>query len=470
MRGYCLILFGVVFLAGCRTAATPPNPESPSPQIPTQVTYSQALFATQTALVEEAPTASPAPLLPSPTSEMTLTPEPAFQHGDSFSPSISADGRYVAFTSYSEALVEGKMPRCTLAIGGQGKCSQVYFYDRPNGGMTLVSAAIDGAPGNGNSDQADLSGDGRWVVFRSEASTLGLGESGRGNLYVRDMTNGAIERLAIDRQGSGPSISADGRLVAFSAFSDHWDVFLHERATGTTRQISLAYDGGVSDGDNQYARISADGRWVAFWSWAGNLSLDDTERCQESPTNYSCGDVYLYDTENDQIQRIPAGEDYGFGMGFYHISLSGDGELIQFSCSIFNRQTGQMVCSEGECCGKISADGRWIAYGGVDFYARELASGEEKLVSISSEGIRGNGELVDYAVSYQGESFEPGFSISTDGRWVAFVSTASNLAQGDSFTCSDYPFPPHNCYDIFVHDRESGVTEWISKPRENIRK
>jgi hypothetical protein len=83
---------------------------------------------------------------------------------------------------------------------------------------------------------------------------------------------------------------------------------------------------------------------------------------------------------------------------------------------------------------------------------------------VSSEGIRGNGELVDFIGPHEGESFEPGFGLSVDGYWVAFASTASNLTEGDSFMCSDYPFPPHNCYDIFVHDRQSGVTEWISKP------
>ena len=441
-----------------------PTPGAPNLEAPTQAIYSQALFATQTALVEGTPTPSPESLLPSPSSEMALTPEPASHNGDSYSPSISADGRYVAFTSRSAALVDVEMPQCTLAIGGQGKCAQVYVYDRQISAMILVSAAPDGAPGNGNSDQADLSSDGRWVVFRSEASNLGSGDTGQGNLYVRDLTVGTIERLAIDRQGSEPSISANGRLVAFSGFSDHWDVFLYESATGTTRQISLAFAGGGSDGDSQTARISADGRWIAFWSWAGNLVPDDTQNCQESPTNYSCGDVFLYDRENGQIQRIAAGEEYGFSMGYYNLSLSGDGELVQFSCSIFNRITNQLVCSEGECCGKISADGSWLAYGGVDFYARELATGAEKLVSVSSEGVLGNGELVDFAVSYQGESFEPGYSISADGRWIAFTSTASNLVEGDTFVCSDYPFPPHNCYDIFVHDRETGATEWISKP------
>ena len=459
MKAYRLILCGVVLLAGCQSAASTQGTKTSNPEAPTQVIYSQAQFATQTALVEGTPTLSPEPILPSPTSEMA-----ASQHGDSFSPSISADGRTVAFTSYSADLADVEMPGCTLSIGGQGKCTQVYAYDRISGRMTLASAAADGAPGNGNSDQADLSSDGRWVVFRSEASNLGSGEAGQGNLYVRDLTSGSFERLAIDRPGNEPSISADGRLVAFSGFSDHWDVFVFDRKTGAAEQISGGYGGGASDGDSQSAQISADGRWVAFWSWAGNLVPDDTERCQDSESNYSCGDVFLYDRENGQIQRITTGEGYGFGAGGYTLSLSGDGELIQYSCSIFNRQTSQPVCSEGECCGKISADGRWLAYGGVDFYARELASGEEKLVSVSSEGARGNGELVDFTVSYQGESFDPGYDLSADGRWIAFTSTASNLAEGDSVMCSDYPFPPHNCYDVFVHDRESGVTEWISKP------
>jgi hypothetical protein len=373
----------------------------------------------------------------------------------------------VAFTSYSGALVEGGVPKCADPNGGQINCTQVYVYDRENGVMTLASAAEDGTPGNGNSDQADISTSQRWVIFRTEATNLSPGEAGAagaGGVYIRDLDTDRLERLAIEGPVSEPAISADGGIVAFSAFSDRWDVFLYERATRTTQKINVALDGGNSDGDSLSARISADGRWVAFWSWAGNLVAGDTENCQESPTNYSCGDVFLYDVESGQLQRIPAGEGYGSGMGYYDASLSENGDLIQFGCSIFNRNTEQLVCSEGECCGKISADGDWLAYGGVDFYVRELATGVEELVSVSSEGMRGNGEMVDFVGPHEGESFEPGFSLSVDGYWVAFASTASNLVPGDSFVCSDYPFPLHNCYDIFVHDRQSGVTEWISKP------
>ncbi len=360
MRASYLILIGLVLLAGCVSEPSPPNPGAPSP-----IVQSQALFATQTALVLGTPTLSPMPVLASPTGSMTHTPEPTFQHGDSFSPSISADGRYVAFTSRSGVLIEGEMPQCTLPAGGQVHCNQVYAYDRQKGVMTLVSAAEDGAPGNGDSDHADISGDGGRVVFRSEANNLSPEAASPGGVYIRDLKTGGLERLAIDQPASEPTISDNGTLVAFSAFSEHWDVFLYDQATGTTHQISLAHDGGVSDGDNQHARVSADGRWIAFWSWAGNLVPDDTQRCQESQTNFSCGDVFVYERESGKVQRIPAGEGYGSGMGYYHISLSGDGELIQFGCSIFNRIENQLVCGDGECCGKISADREWLAYGGV---------------------------------------------------------------------------------------------------------
>jgi hypothetical protein len=125
--------------------------------------------------------------------------------------------------------------------------------------------------------------------------------------------------------------------------------YMNERRNNA--KINVALDGVAWR--QPVGAISADGSRVAFWSWAGNLVAGDTENCQESPTNYSCGDVFLYDVESGQLQRIPAGEGYGSGMGYYDISLSEDGDLIQFGCSIFNRNTEHLVCGEGSAAAKF---------------------------------------------------------------------------------------------------------------------
>lgn len=405
-----------------------------------------------------------------PTDAEAFTPEPELKHGDSFSPKISADGRYVVFTSRSAILIDGDTPQCIGPNGQLIQCSQVFVYDRQNGIMKLASISSEGSPANGNSGEADISSGGRWVVFRSGASNLRTGNSNRSNLFVHDLKTGATEMLKIGQNGWQPTISADGRFITFSAHGNNMlNVYVYDRQEGLVRKLSSAYEGGESDGDSLAAKIAADGRWVAFWSWAGNLVPGDIEKCRESETNYSCGDVFIYDMERSQTSRIIVGVGYGLGMGQFHVSLSEDGELVLFGCSIFNRRLNQFICGDsggGECCGNLSADGQWIVYGGVDIYVRELATGLEELVSVSNDGIAGDGKFIDYSISNEGESFDPGFSISADGRWVVFASTASNLDSEDIFECSDGYFPPHNCYDIFIRDRETGATEWISKPNE----
>lgn len=429
-----------------------------------------------------------APDLPTRTATPTAAVSPV--KADSYSPSISADGRYVAFTSEASNLVPDDTEQCPGPAGRQS-CSDVFVFDRESGSMALVSRADDGRPGNGGSGGASISADGRWIAFSSAASNLVADDTnGVPDVFVYDRLLGTIERVSMsstgvqgDRGSGRPSISGDGRYVVFSSpasdlvpgdAADTWDVFVHDRETGETERVSTARDGKAGDEDSYAPQISADGRWVAFWSWAGNLVADDTETCQWGSYTYSCGDVFLYDRSTGGMRRIAVNDPAhfrhsGLGGGSYSPpGLSGDGRWVAFAASIYDWQTGEThpLCNTGGpkiCGGVLSADGQWVAFdNGADVFVYNRLTGKTELVSVASDGTRGNGKCCVIGV-YEGTEFAGGVDLSADGRWVAFASTASNLVPGDTQECMDPIRGPYNCYDVFVHDRETGITEWISK-------
>src|SRR5439155_14246673 len=145
----------------------------------------------------------------------------------------------------------------------------------------------------GGSILPEISGDGRSVVFLSESAGLVAGDTnGVSDTFVRDLTTGRIERVSVSssgEQGNAPSlsgsISSDGRLVAFRSDASDLvagdtngvsDVFLRDRAAGTTVRVSVASDGSQANGESDSAAMSADGRFVAFRSAASNLVKGDT--------------------------------------------------------------------------------------------------------------------------------------------------------------------------------------------------
>lgn len=187
-------------------------------------------------------------------------------------PSISADGRFVAFESWS-ALVPGTT-----------QAPQVYVRDRQRGTTELVSGEPD-APVNGVGQRPSISGDGRWVAWHSNASDLVPGDTnGVDDVFVRDRQRGTIERVSLDSDGSelaDPTalarISDDGNVVVMTAgyFSvggdDNVELWAKNRGTGAFTLLARGPDGEVADGDVVNPQISADGRWAAFETAATNL-------------------------------------------------------------------------------------------------------------------------------------------------------------------------------------------------------
>ena len=205
--------------------------------------------------------------------------------GDDYSlyPSISADGHYVAF--YSEA--------SNLVSGDLNGSSDIFVRDTQMGNTALVSVAADGTQGNGRSYSPSISGDGRYVAFWSDASNLVSGDMNGGtDIFVRDTQTGKTTLVSVATDGTqgnfwsrSPSISADGRYVAFESVADNLvsgdgndadDVFIHDMQKAATVRLSLNSSGIQGNGWSQKPSISADGRYVAFESDANNLGSGDT--------------------------------------------------------------------------------------------------------------------------------------------------------------------------------------------------
>ena len=216
-------------------------------------------------------------------------------NGDSYSPSISADGRYVAFESFANNLV----------AGDGNLTADVFVHDRQTKDTTRVSLHTDGTEGNLESNSPSISGDGRYVAFVSDATNLVAGDTnGLFDIFVHDrdadgngtydepgpvgvstvrvsVTSGGVE---VDDPSYSPSISADGRYVAFESISPDLvagdsngkgDIFVHDRQTGATTRVSKDSAGVEGNENSNNPSMSGDGRSVAFESAASNLVAGD---------------------------------------------------------------------------------------------------------------------------------------------------------------------------------------------------
>jgi Tol biopolymer transport system component len=272
----------------------------------------------------------------------------------SWHPSISADGRYVAFYSFASNLV----------TGDTNQTADVFVRDMQTGVTELVSVAGDGTQANGLSVEPSISADGRYVAFRSFATNLVTGNTNTGtcaasgqtngsDIYVHDRQTGTTELVSVGINGTqdgcsyGPSISGDGRYVAFTSTDTTLiavdgngarDVFVRDRLSGTTERVSVSSDGAEgtcgSSGCNknsENAQITSDGRYVVFMSWAWNLDPQDTNQT---------GDVFVHDRNTGATDRVSIATDGTQGnatsgpnvtpSGGFGPAISGDGRIIEF--------------------------------------------------------------------------------------------------------------------------------------------
>jgi Tol biopolymer transport system component len=209
---------------------------------------------------------------------------------DAFDPSISADGRLVAFVSYAPLI-----PAALGMVGGG-----VYVWDMVTGSLQLASLAGNGeAPDNDSAGAAAISANGRFVGFTSAAEGLVPGDTnGARDVFVRDLTLGTTKRVSIAPDGSQfptdcmfAGISADGQAVSFAAsivldfpwnhytsdFGQARALYIRNLKTGVTTLINVSSAGTVAnDHSSVFAPLTADGKYVAFDSFGDNLVPGDT--------------------------------------------------------------------------------------------------------------------------------------------------------------------------------------------------
>ena len=235
--------------------------------------------------------------------------------GPSAGSSVDGRGRYVAFESLASNLVDGDTNRV----------SDVFVHDRQTGKTTRVSVDSRGRQANGGSAAPSLSGDGRFVGFGSYASNLVDGDTNQNiDVFVHDRQTGKTIRVSVDSQGrqangsSGvPAVSADGRWIAFHSFASNLvdgdtngslDIFVNDRETGSTTRTSLTVKGLETNGLSRDSTVSKDGRFVAFESEASNLVARD---------NNGTVDVFVRDRGRNDPSAAPSEEkEPGTGDGF----------------------------------------------------------------------------------------------------------------------------------------------------------
>jgi len=391
------------------------------------------------------------------------------KNGESNGPSLSTDGRFIVFTSQSKDLVNETLPICPTPDGQGIPCPQVYLFDRQTGSMELISRGEEGKPANGPTSGM-ISRDGQKVLLVSQANNLS--SQGQSGLYLLDRATRAIKFVGA---GGHPALSGEGRLVVFEKTNQKMsfdEIYLYDDQAGTTQNLSNGSSGENADGESMLPAISADDQWVAFWSWSSQIVTKIPGKCTIKGPNASCGDVYLKNLRTGKTDRIAVDEPYGEGMISYPISLSNDARWVAFKGAIYDHQTGEPILQyclpEINCAGgTLSRDGQWIVYAKAgDIFIQNRSGGSPEQVSVSSEGTPGNGSSIDSIAckSAPGCTSYPKFDLSADGRLVVFDSTASNLVPGDNRMCDDKVSILHNCQDIFLRDRQTGKTEWISKP------
>ena len=200
-------------------------------------------------------------------------------------PSLSADGRYLAFSSAAGNLV-------TDDTNG---VRDVFVHDRGTGDLTRVSVDSAGSQGNGGSGSPSISQSGRFVAFTSSADNLVAGDTnGAADIFVHDRQTATTTRVSLSSGGaqadqssdSFVAISGNGRFVAFASEATNLvsgdtngvaDLFVHDRQTGATERISLDSNEAQANGGSANPSLSADGRFVAFTSSAS--SSDWIGRC-----------------------------------------------------------------------------------------------------------------------------------------------------------------------------------------------
>ncbi len=350
------------------------------------------------------------------TERASVSSEGAEAGASSSQPSLSSNGRYLAFVSSADDLV---------ADDSNG-AADVYVRNLKRGKTTRVSVGRKRVEADGASSEPTLSANGRYVAFVSHATNLAkTDKNDQGDVFVRDLKRGKTQRISLGRRGAEPNcgcfhpvISGNGKFVAFSSFATNLvrrdrnesaDVFLRDIKKRKTTRLSVGPKGTEANGDSYQPSISASGRSVAFASDATNLAKGDDN---------GLADVYV--REGRRTIRISRGlegnEPDGDSLA---PAISAKGKAVAFSSFADNL---------------VEDDGNAVA----DVFLSDL-KGAAKRASVASAGTEADDE-----------SFAP--SLSGNGKSIAFYSYATNLVAADE----------NEVRDVFVHSVRAATTERVS--------
>ncbi|MBI5845303.1 MAG: PD40 domain-containing protein [Deltaproteobacteria bacterium] len=330
-------------------------------------------------------------------------------NNNSWNPAISADGNHVAFVSSATNLIP---------IDNNGN-TDVFLRNLSTGYTAIISVSSSGSQGYSPSDYPAISADGRYVTFCSLADNLVQNDNNNeADVFLGDTKTGLtmlISKNSAGEQGDDaslyPAISADGRYIAFTSFASNLvpvdingsaDVFLHDTQTGVTSLVSKDSSGSQGNGDSGYPSISADGRYVVFMSVADNLTLSDSN---------GMADIFLHDVLTGKTSIITQGNGHSG-----QASISADGRYVAFASNSDNLAPGD--------ANGYTAD--------VFVYDRQTAQTE-----MITHGSR--------------HSMYP--KISGDGRYVAYQCPITNLTACEGLACSNA---------VAVYDRKTGSTTLLS--------
>jgi Tol biopolymer transport system component len=334
-------------------------------------------------------------------------------------PSVSTNGRYVAFNSMASNLVRND-------TNGVDDC---FVRDHWQRKTVIVSVSSSGTRGNGKCWGPAISGTGRYVAFESKADNLVPDDTNaRRDIFVRDLALKTTEIVSVSssgEQGNGdsrdPAISADGRYVVFESTANSLvaddtnadvDIFLHDRSTGKTTRVSIG-SGGQANDDSSDPTISANGKVIVFASTASNLVPGDTNGRE---------DVFVHVVETSKTSRVSVRSNGGQARG-------GPSDSPTVSA------TGRYVGFDSLATNLVPNDTNRAS----DVFVHDRQTGKTTRVSVRTGGRQGSAW-----------SFDP--TLSANGRFVSFTSAASNLVRGDT----------NNSWDAFVHDRRHRSTKRVS--------
>lgn len=318
--------------------------------------------------------------------------------------SATSDGRFVAFYSFSTNLV----PNDTNGH------EDIFVRDRKLGITERVSIADDGTQANDWSwvnNGSVISEDGRFVVFSSNANNLVPGDIGGDDVFVYDRQEQKIEcisKLDTTNYSGGAAISADGRYVVFISADDYvtgsggnvgYQVYVRDRKLGTTALASKSISGGFGNGQSVFVTINADGRKVAFVTYASNLVEDDT-----NPGT----DAFWHDLDTGETIRVSVanGSTYGWA-NVDPIFISSDGNFVSF------RTTAALD----------PADTNGLA----DIYLYDIGGRRVDRVSLDTNGNQ-----------FQTGYHTSGGSITSGGRKVLFANWKSHYVRDIEMGITNY--------------------------------